>query len=70
MVVVIRAEELVGVWRELTLTKEEMDCVEVEGVQGVNDAQQGKKWIVGKLLTTRSLNKDAMLSILRVVWRF
>ena len=65
----IMAEDLVAWWRELTFIEKEKDCVVIEGVHDTNDALQEKKWIMDKVMTSRSFNKEAMMSMLRIVWR-
>ena len=63
------AEDLEGIWRLLNLTEDEQDSVvaddKLEGGTQIDD----QRWLVGKLLTRRSFNKDAMLGTFRVVWK-
>ena len=61
--------ELEDIWRALKLTKEEKEKIETVEDQEAGDMEEGKAWLVGKLLTTRSFNKKAMLSTLKVVWK-
>ena len=61
------AEELKGIWRLLTITEEEKDNVKTEGLHGNEDLTAKKSWLVGKLLTNRPFNKDAMLGTLEII---
>ncbi|XVF26585.1 hypothetical protein REPUB_Repub14bG0030400 [Reevesia pubescens] len=63
------AEDLERCWSKLTLTEEEKDNVVFDGEPQGQDPIVGEAWLVGKLLTTRSFNKEAMVSTFRVVWR-
>ena len=55
------AEELEEIWRHLTLMEEERDYVETDKAHEREEADVGQHWLVGKLLTNRSFNKEAML---------
>ena len=61
------AEELEGVWHFLSLTEDEKENVLADHEH--NDRGCNQKWLIGKLLTRRPFNKDAMLSMFKVVWR-
>ena len=55
------AEELEGAWRTLKLIENLKDTIETEDIQGRNEPVEGQAWLVGKLLSNRLFNKDAML---------
>ena len=61
--------ELEGIWNGFRLTEEEMETVETRCEQNMENLENGKTWLVGKLLTQRPFNKDAMLGTLKVVLR-
>ena len=43
--------------------------IETEKDQETEEMEERKSWLVGKLLTNRLFNKEAMLSTLKVVWK-
>ncbi|XVE62492.1 hypothetical protein DITRI_Ditri06bG0122100 [Diplodiscus trichospermus] len=63
------AEELKGVWRMLTLTEEERDQVDIDGLRAEDGITEKKPWLVGRLITRRPFNKEAMLGMMRAIWR-
>ncbi|XVF64217.1 hypothetical protein PTKIN_Ptkin09bG0150700 [Pterospermum kingtungense] len=65
----VMAKELEGVWHLLSITKEEKDAIEVVGLQSSSDLAVEKSWVMGRLLTRRPFNEDAMISTFKVVWR-
>ena len=65
----IMADELEGVWKFLKLTEDEKEQVETDGVKTNSDQGEEEKWLVAKLLTKRSFNKEAMIGTMRIVWR-
>ena len=69
VVFVTMEEELEGIWKALKLTKEGKEMIGIEKDQETKEMEEGKSWLVEKLLTTRPFNKEAMLSTLKVVWK-
>ena len=61
--------KLGGVWSALKLTEEEKEMVAVENDQDTRGAEEGKTWMVRKLLTSRPFSKDAMLGTQKVDWK-
>ena len=51
------AEELEGVWRHLTLTGEEKECVETNGISMLIDQNAEKNWLVANCLQIALLTK-------------
>ena len=52
-------------WKHLSLTEDEEVCVVVDGNDGVQRFVEEQFWMVGKLLTMRPFNKQAMMSMLK-----
>ncbi|XVE77543.1 hypothetical protein DITRI_Ditri13aG0071600 [Diplodiscus trichospermus] len=63
------AEELEGVWSMLTLTEEERDTANTEGLRVDGGLTENEPWLVSLLITRRPFNRDAMLGMMRTVWR-
>ena len=63
------AEDLEGIWRLLNLTEDEQDSVVVDDKLKRGTQVDDQRWLVGKLLTRRPFNKDAMLRTFKVVWK-
>ena len=61
--------KLEGIWSLLKLTEEEKEMIATDSGEGTEGQDEGKSWMVGKLLTNRPFNKEAMLGTLKVVWR-
>ncbi|XP_022743890.1 uncharacterized protein LOC111294791 [Durio zibethinus] len=60
------ADDLDNMWKYQSFTEEELDRVQPD-VSILDETTANKeKWMVGKLLTFRSFNKDAMISTLKV----
>ncbi|XVF72054.1 hypothetical protein PTKIN_Ptkin12aG0090600 [Pterospermum kingtungense] len=57
------AKKLKGVWRQLTLKKDERDTMETESILEAVDLDEGKSWLVVKLLMQRPFNKDALVDV-------
>ncbi|XVE89447.1 hypothetical protein DITRI_Ditri19aG0202300 [Diplodiscus trichospermus] len=53
----------------LTLIEDERDTVEMVDLRSRDDMHDESSWLVAKLLTSRSYNRDAMVSTLRIVWK-
>ena len=51
------------------LTEDERDYIRIEGLQEVTEVREEHNWLVAKLLTQRSFNKEALLGTIRVVWK-
>ncbi|XVF88703.1 hypothetical protein PTKIN_Ptkin19aG0071600 [Pterospermum kingtungense] len=62
-------ESLNVAWKLLTLTEEEEIDIVIDDYKELDENEQEKKWLVGKLLTTRPFNKEAMIGTLKVIWK-
>ncbi|XVF80457.1 hypothetical protein PTKIN_Ptkin15bG0075100 [Pterospermum kingtungense] len=63
------AESLNATWKLLTLIEEEEIDIVIDNYKELDENEQEKKWLVGKLLTTRPFNKEAMIGTLKVTWK-
>ena len=63
------AEDLDEIWKSLTLTEEEKDQVDTEGVLTTGNLTEEGNWLMAKLITRRSFNKKALLSTMKIIWR-
>ncbi|XVF19161.1 hypothetical protein REPUB_Repub11eG0085500 [Reevesia pubescens] len=61
--------ELVSLLSTLRLTAEEKQGLDPDNGPTTMGFENTKHWMVGKLHTNRSSNKDAMISTLKVIWR-
>ena len=51
------------------MIEEEKETTETRCEQNTGNLDDGKTWLVGKLLTQKPFNKEAMMGTLKVVWR-
>ncbi|XVF69937.1 hypothetical protein PTKIN_Ptkin11bG0121000 [Pterospermum kingtungense] len=63
------AEELEDLWKNLKLTEEENDGIEPSEGNCSSDRSDEQMWLVGKLHTKRSFNKDALMGMLKQIWK-
>ena len=60
---------LEGIWSSLKLTEDEKEMVVTDNDNDNSGKKEGRSSLVGKLLTQRPFNKDAMIGTLKVVWK-
>ncbi|XVF48509.1 hypothetical protein PTKIN_Ptkin03bG0196300 [Pterospermum kingtungense] len=65
----IMAEELDVLWKVLRLTEDEEENIETADDTNESRLGKGKTWLIGKLLTTRPFNKDAMMATMKIIWK-
>lgn len=61
-------DELEDSWRRLALTEQEKDVVEVDTGEE-NEEEEGKYLLVGSLWSVRPFNNQAMLGLMKSLWR-
>ncbi|XVE52836.1 hypothetical protein DITRI_Ditri02bG0156200 [Diplodiscus trichospermus] len=60
-------DQLDDLWKFLRLTEDEEDDIKTTDTTEDSAAEEGKNWLVGKLLTTRPFNKDAMMATMKSI---
>ena len=61
------AEDLEEIWKSLTLTEKEKDQVDTERVLTIGTLAEEGNWLMAKLITRRSFNKEALLSTMKII---
>ncbi|XVF58583.1 hypothetical protein PTKIN_Ptkin07bG0077600 [Pterospermum kingtungense] len=62
-------EELSDMWRSLSLTEDEEIDIEAEDSLENESTSGGRNWLVGKLVTSRPFNKEAMMGTMKAIWK-
>lgn len=60
--------ELEETWRKLALTEQEQDVVEIEP-EDTNLEEEDKFFLVGTLWSNRTFNNQALISLMKTLWR-
>ncbi|KAK9279540.1 hypothetical protein L1049_013219 [Liquidambar formosana] len=62
-------DSLASMWKNFVLTEEEKVNVEVTGSMQGTSTERAKFYLVGKLLTDRLYNAEALKSTLKMIWK-